>query len=430
MSNHDAVAALPSSGNPDKVLLRNLVTKRMPYVLADADDVTTLNAVDPATGAAIIDIVFLGRVFHYDSTDMTSVNDGVSVLVTLDGRRYKLSSSADVFAFSVNDATHAAPPGSPVLGDSYLVAAAATGAWVGKSNFVAVWTRRGWEFINFGIGRFLYNEATDGYLHKNAGGSWVSGLGTSTVPALSVPLSAAINFGKRLIVENQTTLAPPGSPVVGTAYIIGPSATGAWAGLDGRIAICEVAGSFVIYIATNGWAAYDKARNNEFHFTGSAWISSAGGIVVAPPPILSTSAGSRSGSPFYTYSDTAFPTRCTGVYDPATITYTANRAGSVGDENLIFDFQGQYFVQNITSSGVKDVTIALFRDAVAVAIDFQSVAEFMLTSTTDRKFIHACFRVPAVDTLSHVYQVAILDVNASVSVLSFGRRQFSVMERA
>ena len=56
-TNHDAVAAIPASGSADKVLLRNLLTKRMPYVLADADDVTNLVAVDPASGAAIIDIL-------------------------------------------------------------------------------------------------------------------------------------------------------------------------------------------------------------------------------------------------------------------------------------------------------------------------------------------------------------------------------------
>src|SRR5882672_7571383 len=124
----DAVAALPSSGGNDRVLIRNLLTKRSAYVLADGEDVTNLVAVDPSTGAAIIDILLLGRVFHYDSTDVVTANDGVSCLVTFDGRRYKLSSSSEVVAFAVIDNTHAAPPGSPALQDAYLIAAAATGA--------------------------------------------------------------------------------------------------------------------------------------------------------------------------------------------------------------------------------------------------------------------------------------------------------------
>jgi hypothetical protein len=91
--------------------------------------------------------------------------------------------------------------------------------------------------------------------------------------------SAVGSDGKRIIVENQTTTSPPGSPTVGTAYIIGPSATGGWSGDDNKIAICEVAGSFVIYTPTNGWEAYDKAKNNNYTFNGTAWISAAGAFI-------------------------------------------------------------------------------------------------------------------------------------------------------
>jgi len=274
--NHDAVAAIPIVGNVNKTLTRNVLVARMPYVLADAEDSRNLVATDPSTGAIIVDMMLFGRVFHYDPTDTTTAHDGTSCLVSADGKRYKLALGTDVFAYAVLDNTIATPPGSPALGDAYLVAAAATGAWAGKSNYIAVKTARGWEFVNFSIGRFIYVESVDTYFHKNAGGAWVPGFGSGIFAANSVPLSAAINFGRRLIVENQTTTAPPGSPTVGVAYIIGPSATGGWAGLDGKIAICEVAGSFVVYTPTNGWAAYDKARNTEFRFNGSAWISSAG----------------------------------------------------------------------------------------------------------------------------------------------------------
>jgi hypothetical protein len=81
-TNHDAVAALPISGLPSKTLLRNVLVARMPYVLADADDVTNLVAVDPDTGAAIIDIVFSAGCSTYDDTDTTTANDGISCLVT------------------------------------------------------------------------------------------------------------------------------------------------------------------------------------------------------------------------------------------------------------------------------------------------------------------------------------------------------------
>ncbi|WP_211913110.1 DUF2793 domain-containing protein [Tardiphaga alba] len=250
--NHDAVAALPSDASANKQLLRNAITARMPYVLADDENATDLIAVDPDSGSAVIDMTFLGRLFHYDPTDMVTAHDGVTCLVSAEGRRYKLSDGSDVFCYSVIDRTHTAPPASPSLGDAYLVASAATGAWAGKDGNIAVRTARGWEFVVFGIGRFIYVEDVDTYYHRNAGGAWVSGFGNQTTAPNSIPLSAAINFGKRIIVENQTTTSPPGTATVGTAYIVGPSATGAWSGRDGDIAICEIANTFTLYDPSNG----------------------------------------------------------------------------------------------------------------------------------------------------------------------------------
>src|SRR4051812_17855041 len=133
--NHDAVAALPITGNASKTLVRNVLVARMPYCLADTDDSRNLVATDPGTGAIIVDLLLLGRVFHYDPSDHTTVHDGTSCLVSSDGLRYKLALGTDVFCYAVLDNAIATPPVSPALGDAYLVAAAATGAWAGKSNF-------------------------------------------------------------------------------------------------------------------------------------------------------------------------------------------------------------------------------------------------------------------------------------------------------
>lgn len=40
-----------------------------------------------------------------------------------------------------------APPGSPTVGDAYVLGAAPTGAWAGRANTVAVYTSGGWRFI-------------------------------------------------------------------------------------------------------------------------------------------------------------------------------------------------------------------------------------------------------------------------------------------
>lgn len=215
--NHAAVAALPITSAASQTLVRNIFVARMPYVLADADDMQTIVAVDPTTGAVIVDVLYLGRVFHYDSTDTTTAHDGTTCLVSYDSKRYKLASGTDVFAYSVLNVTTSTPPGSPTVGDAYLIAAAPTGAWSGKANYVTVYTARGWEFVLFGIGRFVYDEDTDSYYHKTAAGTWIAGFGTQSIGTDSVPLSSIIGLGASptIRVENQTTEVPPGSRVTG-----------------------------------------------------------------------------------------------------------------------------------------------------------------------------------------------------------------------
>jgi hypothetical protein len=393
-TNHAAVAALPIVGAASKTLLRNAITARMPYVLADADVVTDLVAVDPSTGAAIVDIIYLGRLFHYDATDTTTANDGISCLVTFDSRRYKLSDGSDVFAYSVLSNSIATPPASPTIGDAYLIASGATGAWAGKANYIGTYTRRGWEFILFGIGRFIYVESVDTYYHRNSGGSWVSGFGNQTFGANSVPLSAAINFGRRLIVENQTTNAPPGSPSMGDAYIIGPSPTGSWAGHTLNIAVCEDGSTFTIYTPTNGWSAFDKNSNAEFRFSGSAWISSAGAILDYWETSIALSGSTTTpGSGAYTYDPATAPTiGLQHLEDGVPLVFTARRTG----QRLVF----QYSASLLGTANVAN-TAALFVDAVSAAISWQSIAfngngQWGGTIT---------FRIDASDALSHSYKV-------------------------
>lgn len=47
---------------------------------------------------------------------------------------------------SVKDRDLATPPASPVEGDSYIVAASPTGAWLGKTGQVALWDGSAWVF--------------------------------------------------------------------------------------------------------------------------------------------------------------------------------------------------------------------------------------------------------------------------------------------
>ena len=413
---HDAVAALPIPGSADKALLRNIVTARMPYVLSDSDVVTNLVALDPSTGAAIVDILYLGRVFHYDPTDTTTANDGVSCLVSSDGRRYKLATSTDVFAYAVLDNSISVPPGSPSIGDAYLISAAATGAWAGKDGYVTVQTKRGWEFINFGIGRMIYVESVESYYHKSSLGVWTTGFGANALSANSVPITAIIGAKASFIikVENQTTNAPPGSPTAPTAYIIGPSPTGAWAGNAGMLAICLVSGSFTIIAPVAGDQVYDKAQQITVTFNGSAWVPTAGGVLNSKiagitPATTFTSGGAGS----YTFSYSTPPTTAF-IYeeDSRTLTYTAKAAGN----KLIFHYS---FQATCTNAAV----VALFQDTISNAVAWQFISPIGGAYLGSWQF--GCV---APDALSHVYKVRVVFVTTGGSFSSPGSFYFRVEE--
>lgn len=47
---------------------------------------------------------------------------------------------------SVKDRDLAAPPSSPTLNDTYIVAASPTGAWAGKASQIALWDGTVWVF--------------------------------------------------------------------------------------------------------------------------------------------------------------------------------------------------------------------------------------------------------------------------------------------
>lgn len=61
----------------------------------------------------------------------------------------------------VANMTLTAPPGSPVDGDSYVVAATATGAWVGKENQIAAYRSGAWIFVDPPNGKPIFDQETE-----------------------------------------------------------------------------------------------------------------------------------------------------------------------------------------------------------------------------------------------------------------------------
>lgn len=75
-------------------------------------------------------------------------------------------------------------------------------------------------------------------------------------------------------VEASTLTAPPVSPLEGEAWIVPPSASGAWAGHGEEIAVFQ-AGAWTFYDPAPGWQVYDKASGTLCIFSGSGWIAVA-----------------------------------------------------------------------------------------------------------------------------------------------------------
>jgi hypothetical protein len=66
--------------------------------------------------------------------------------------------------------------------------------------------------------------------------------------------------------------APPGSPVEGARYIVGPAPSGAWAGQAGKIAAYQD-GAWAYYAPRAGWLAWVADEDRLYAWEGSAWAA-------------------------------------------------------------------------------------------------------------------------------------------------------------
>jgi hypothetical protein len=84
------------------------------------------------------------------------------------------------------------------------------------------------------------------------------------------------------VVKSRTTTAPPGSPAEGDTYIVAPSATGAWAGKDGKIATF-VDGGWDFVTPANGWLVYVNDTAQIAVCQSGAWspLVTTGGTSIA-----------------------------------------------------------------------------------------------------------------------------------------------------
>lgn len=121
---------------------------------------------------------------------------------------------------------------------------------------------------------------------------------TSTTPRFALPLLYVAQAQKEVVVNEGLALAdallhcaiegvattPPASPVDGSNWLVGASATGAWAGQDGNLA-CAQNGNWIFVAPRDGMVVLNRANGQAQRYFGS-WkapatpASPSGGTVV------------------------------------------------------------------------------------------------------------------------------------------------------
>lgn len=272
MAASDFNTLLSGSAAINRAGLLAALEKRGAYVVVAGDNPASL------TPGNINVVVYGGVLFNYDSTDATTAHDGVSCIVTADGKRFKTDQlgNDDSRNTKVLDKDLTAPPGSPATGDRYIVAAGGTGAWSAKDKKIARYTARGWLFTTPNAFDIAYLVDETLYYHYSAGGAWTSGLPGLTIADSSISLTKLKYFPLGVSVENQTINTPPGSPSDGVAYIVGGTPTGAWMGHTLDLAIYESASSaWKFFDGYEGARVYDKALDALYTHNGATWATPA-----------------------------------------------------------------------------------------------------------------------------------------------------------
>lgn len=391
-------------------LMRTAIVSELVPVIPAATNPTTWDPRELGTGGGAVwpAVIWQEKIWFRDPTDSTSAHDGISVIVTLDGSRYKTN---DVeMPRAVLSRTVTAPPGAPALGDAYLVPGGATGVWAAHEDEVALYTARGWAYQIAERGHLLFIEAEGGYVHFNESDTWENGLGAyAFTDGIVHPRHLLIRDWN---VENMTTNAPPAAGPAGEQYIIGPTPTGTWATHSKKIAYRPVLdGAFVILQPFSGEEIYDKATGIRYRWTGTSWASTAGAIVesgavytadVDPDTTLSTTAGVGH---FIPELPLTLPqsTQWHVVDTDATFTIKSRRSGQrirfMYSTNLLKYDNGP---GSGSSGSLGGVVVALFRDSEVNALDWVYIDNAQTNVLYNRR---AIFEITTDDTSSHVYKI-------------------------
>lgn len=173
--------------------------------------------------------------------------------------------------FIVKDKDLTAPPGSPVDGDAYIVAATATGAWAGKEKKIAFRMSTGWLYVTPIEGTAAYVQ-DENLRYLFDGSSWApdaSGSSASLGYIVGVAMIGTASAGEVLSLH-----------AVGRAFTIPANfGSGALEVLKG--ANPAATADIIIEKSTDGGATWSTVGTISVSTSGTVTATTAGGAAIA-----------------------------------------------------------------------------------------------------------------------------------------------------
>lgn len=100
---------------------------------------------------------------------------------------------------SIEGGALSTPPSDPEVGQSWLVATGATGAWADADDSLACWTAGGWRFVAPVPGMIAWDKMAGHWLHWS-GSAWIDG---------SWPVAALTIGGEQVVGPRQPDVPSP-----------------------------------------------------------------------------------------------------------------------------------------------------------------------------------------------------------------------------
>jgi hypothetical protein len=263
--------AFPLSSNWVAATVRSKLAEQSIFCTDDPDLSGEDFSVQPYAAVAVFGPDGDLELYAFDAGDTTTADDGGVSCIVVSGRRYKKRAEV-IVRDSALSATTTAQPGSPALGDTYIVPAAPSGAdWAGQAETVAVYTARGWLFRQPFVGMIVYVEDDASFWHYGASGDWSAGLPIGVIPDGGIaPRKLAEPFAILKVVDQRN--APPGSaPTAGTMYQVGTSPTGAFSGHPNEVARYNGL-AYEFLVPAEGDTIYRLDQATLYSYRSGVWV--------------------------------------------------------------------------------------------------------------------------------------------------------------